>query len=229
MPAAADAMAALSAHRRCSHRAALLWPGPTCWAGVGFPYGRAFRQSPTQGSAPGRALGRKLSGQVNGIGGAYAEGALRLLLIAHSLLVVKQCLVCWLASLANLAVPHACPPPRTQTCTLSSENTCSAISTVFQTAAAAPIVATNQTINVLVMLVSLKGSCTRAKGANATAVEAAFKAPGGYIDWMNTCSYGNFMMSREKLTILETPIECGTTIITNCDVCEYGMHTTLPG
>ncbi len=88
---------------------------------------------------------------------------------------------------------------------------------------------TNQTINVLMMLVSLKGSCTRAKGANATAVEAAYKAPGGYIDWMNTCSYGNFRMSREKLTILETPIECGTTIITNCDICEYDADAKLHG
>lgn len=55
-------------------------------------------------------------------------------------------------------------------------------------------------LKVLVMVLSLTGSCARS-GAAVSDVTKAFTAPGGYMDFFNDCSYGAMTYDRTAFRV----------------------------
>ncbi|GIL54809.1 hypothetical protein Vafri_10497, partial [Volvox africanus] len=84
----------------------------------------------------------------------------------------------------------------------TSTTTCSNITNARVTQAAMPIQATNITLGMLVMVLSLSNSseCNSRGGANVTQVQNAFLGPNGYADFFGNCSYDMMVFDRQKLT-----------------------------
>ncbi|GIL49067.1 hypothetical protein Vafri_5545 [Volvox africanus] len=114
------------------------------------------------------------------------------------------------------------------TCFLPNDITtmCSNITNARIYLAAAPMIATNVTLRVLVMVVSINKTpgrrCSAVKGANVTQIKDAFLGPGGYADFFENCSYGRMVFDRQMLTVepivipcIETNLQCTPEIISN--------------
>ncbi|GIL68365.1 hypothetical protein Vafri_21668 [Volvox africanus] len=79
--------------------------------------------------------------------------------------------------------------------------------------------ATNITLSMLVMVLSLSNSseCNSRGGANVTQVRNAFLVRNNYADFFRNCSYGMMVLDKEKLTVVSTVMPCSAEII-NCNV-----------
>ncbi|GIL54728.1 hypothetical protein Vafri_10439 [Volvox africanus] len=108
---------------------------------------------------------------------------------------------------------------------------CSNITDAMVTQAAAPVPASNITLSVLVMVVSVTASaqCENRAGANVTQVQNAFLGPNGYADFFGNCSYGRMVFDRQKLTVVPVAVNCSLAIATcNEDAISVAAKQQLP-
>ncbi|KAG2437748.1 hypothetical protein HYH02_011124 [Chlamydomonas schloesseri] len=92
---------------------------------------------------------------------------------------------------------------------------CGTVTEAALTMASAPVQTTGVSIKLLVMVMSLTGSCTRS-GASVADVTKAFTAPGGYMDYFNDCSYGAMTYDRTAFKVVGTAVSCNAGIL-RCD------------
>ncbi|GLI71190.1 hypothetical protein VaNZ11_016304 [Volvox africanus] len=115
-------------------------------------------------------------------------------------------------------------------CVLDSSTTCSDISGERITSAA-PVSATNVTLPLLVMVITINASdsCEGKPGASVSDVENAFLSSGGYADFMKQCSYGKMTIDRDALTVVPIVIPCARVIMScNEDAIATAARRRLP-
>ncbi|GIL54687.1 hypothetical protein Vafri_10423 [Volvox africanus] len=115
-------------------------------------------------------------------------------------------------------------------CVLDGSTTCTDIFAERITSAA-PVSATNVTLPLLVMVITLNksDSCEGKPGASVSDVENAFLRTGGYADFMDKCSYGKMTIDRDALTVVPIVIPCARVIVTcNEDAIATAARRRLP-
>ncbi|GLI71181.1 hypothetical protein VaNZ11_016289 [Volvox africanus] len=108
---------------------------------------------------------------------------------------------------------------------------CSNITNAMVTQAAAPVPASNITLSVLVMLVTVTASaqCGNRSGANVTEVRNAFLGPNGYADFFGNCSYGRMVFDRQNFKVVSVAVNCSLAIATcNEDAISVAAKQQLP-
>ncbi|GIL74593.1 hypothetical protein Vretimale_2156 [Volvox reticuliferus] len=103
---------------------------------------------------------------------------------------------------------------------------CISIDNAEVTRAAAPVKSTDLVLRLLVMVVNLTGSCTKA-GASVDQVRQAYTAVSGYTNFLRNCSYDKVTYSTEPggVTVIETAVQCNQAILM-CeeDAVAYGAQ-----
>ncbi|EFJ49885.1 metalloproteinase, extracellular matrix glycoprotein VMP42 [Volvox carteri f. nagariensis] len=96
----------------------------------------------------------------------------------------------------------------------SQPTNCTATTAARITTSAAPVPTTDLKIKLLVMVLSLTGTCTKT-GATVTSVQTAYTSPTGYANFLRNCSYGKVVY--DTVTVVATPVACSSTILNNCN------------